>query len=209
VKVARIHELEPIQVAESTLRWIPIRRHFGIRAFGVNAYAAKEAGDHVVEEHTEATNGHEELYFVVSGHARFTVAGEDVDAPTGTLVFIRDPEVERGAAALEAGTTVLALGAKPGEVYRPSAWEEWYMAYALAEAGQRERGLEALRAALAERQDHPVLHYHVACFNSLLGRREEALDHLRRALELGEFLREWARTDEDLDAIRDDARFPA
>ena len=38
-------------------RWRPIRRRFGIRAFGVNAYTAAEAGDQVVEEHTEATSG--------------------------------------------------------------------------------------------------------------------------------------------------------
>ena len=207
---ARLDEIEAIPVTEMTLRWLPIRRHFGIRAFGVNAYVAKEAGDDVVEEHTERTNGHQELYTVLKGHARFTVAGEEIDAPSGTLIFIRDPGVQRAAKALEPGTTVLALGAKPAEAYEPSAWEDWFLAYAYADAGERERGLEVLRAGLEQRPDHPALLYHVACFESLLGRKEEALEHIRRALELGDdALRENARTDEDLDPIRDDPRFPA
>jgi len=142
---ARLDEIEAIPVTEMTLRWLPIRRHFGIRAFGVNAYVAKEAGDDVVEEHTERTNGHQELYTVLKGHARFTVAGEEIDAPSGTLIFIRDPGVQRAAKALEPGTTVLALGAKPAEAYEPSAWEDWFLAYAYADAGERERRAHELQ----------------------------------------------------------------
>ena len=60
---------------------------FGIQAFGINAYTAEKAGDVVVEEHDEkgdgGAGGHEELYVVVSGRARFTLAGESVDAPAG------------------------------------------------------------------------------------------------------------------------------
>ena len=70
-----------------TLRWTPVRRHFDMRAFGVNAYTAAEAGQEVVEEHTEEALGHEELYVVVAGSATFTLDGEELDAPQGTLVF--------------------------------------------------------------------------------------------------------------------------
>ena len=34
-----------------SLRWTPLRKHFGITAFGLNAYTATEAGQDVVEEH--------------------------------------------------------------------------------------------------------------------------------------------------------------
>ena len=67
---------------------------------------------------------HEELYVVVQGHATFTVDGEEVDAPAGTLVFVADPETRRGAVAKEAGTTVLVVGAKPGEAFTIAPWEE-------------------------------------------------------------------------------------
>src|SRR5581483_5008992 len=64
--------------------WIPVRSHFGIGAFGTNAYQAKEAGDAVIGEHTEVMANHEELYVVLDGHATFTVTDEEVDAPAGT-----------------------------------------------------------------------------------------------------------------------------
>ena len=41
---AKPSEIEAIPVPE-TLQWIPVRRRFGIRAFGVNAYTAVEAGE--------------------------------------------------------------------------------------------------------------------------------------------------------------------
>ena len=50
--------------------WRPVRRHFGIRAFGVNAYTAHETGGRIVEEHTESSLGHEEIYLVLRGRAR-------------------------------------------------------------------------------------------------------------------------------------------
>ena len=48
-----------------TLRWQPIRRPLG--------NTAGNAGDEVVEEHTE--QAHEEAYVVIRGHATFTVDG--------------------------------------------------------------------------------------------------------------------------------------
>ena len=72
-RIARIDELElyPIE-GQDGLTWRPVRRHFDIQAFGVNAYTADEAGKRVVEEHREE-GGHEELYVVVSGRAIFMV----------------------------------------------------------------------------------------------------------------------------------------
>src|SRR5438105_12532821 len=85
--------------------WIPVRDHLGIGAFGVNAYRAEEAGGRVISPHTELMAKHEELYLVVEGHATFTVDGEEVDAPAGTLVFVADPATHRGAVARDEGTT--------------------------------------------------------------------------------------------------------
>ena len=65
-EIASLTEIESVEGA-GTLRWTPMRKHFGITAFGVNAYTATEAGQDVVEEHTEERLGHEELYVVVAG----------------------------------------------------------------------------------------------------------------------------------------------
>jgi mannose-6-phosphate isomerase-like protein (cupin superfamily) len=106
--------------------WKPLRIFFGIRSFGTNAYVGRQAEDELVEEHTEIDDSqtkHEELYFVASGRARFTIDGEDVDAPAGTFVYIRDPSVKRSARAEEDETTLLAFGGTPGEAFDVSPWE--------------------------------------------------------------------------------------
>ena len=103
-----------------------MRRRLGIRAFGINAYTSEGVGQHVVEEHDETgsgAGGHEEMYVVVRGRATFTLGGETLDAPAGTIVFIRDPAVKRVAIAEEEGTLVLAVGGEPGAPYEVSPWE--------------------------------------------------------------------------------------
>src|SRR5215471_9418970 len=100
--------MEPIPVVDGTLLWKPLRRTLDIEAFGMNAYVAPNAGDDVVEEHTESTLHHEEVYVVLSGRATFTLEGETLHAPVGTVVFIRDPLIKRHARAEEPGTQVLA-----------------------------------------------------------------------------------------------------
>jgi hypothetical protein len=108
----------------------PVRRHLGIEAFGANARVARAAGEVLVMPHDEraggpfGTEGHEELYVVLRGRATFTVDGNEVDAPAGTLVFVRDPALERSAVAAEPDTAVLAVGGAPGVAYRVAAWEQ-------------------------------------------------------------------------------------
>ena len=195
-----LSELESLK-GPGTLRWSPVRRRFGITAFGINAYTAAEAGHDVVEEHTEQTLGHEELYAVVAGHARFTLDGEELDAPAGTLVFIGDPSVKRHAQAVAAGTTVLAVGGEPGR-HEPSNWEWFFAAYARADEGDLAGGLAELEDGLALRPEQPTLLYHLACLKTRAGRLDEARAHLDRAVELDPKLAEWAGTDEDLEPLR-------
>ena len=192
-----------------TLQWTPVRKHFDIRAFGINAYTAAEAGQDVVEHHTEESLGHEEVYVVLAGRATFTLDGERTDAPAGTLLFIRDPKVERHAVAEEPGTTVLAVGGKPGEAYKPSVWEYWFAATPLSQAGDHEAAIETVKAGFAEYPEQRMLYYQLACYEALAGRTDEALEHLNKAVVQSEKLREWAQTDEDFASIRDDPRFPA
>jgi tetratricopeptide (TPR) repeat protein len=190
---------------------IPVRIPFGIRSFGVNAYAANEEGGEVIEEHDELGSGagrHEELYCVVRGRAAFVLDGEEVDAPAGSLLFVRDPAVRRHAIAREAGTTVLVLGGVPGRAFEPSPWEAWLEALPHYEAKEYDRAVEVMAAALAQYPDNPNVLYNLACTEALAGQTEPALAHLRRAVELDERALGWAREDADFTSLRDDPRFP-
>ena len=190
-----------------TLVWKPVRRTLGITAFGINAYTAANAGDEVVEDHTETQLGHEEVYVVVAGHATFTVDGETVDAPTGTLVYLDDPAQSRSAVAEAPNTTVLAIGGVPGR-HEASAWEYFFPALPHMRSGDYDTARHLLEEGLAEK-DAAVLHYQLACVEALSGNRERALDELTAAVEREERFRAAAAKDEDFDSIRDDPRFPA
>jgi len=205
--VANVSDIEALP-GPGSLQWTPVRRHFDIRAFGINAYTSAKAGDDVVERHTEMT-GHEEVYVVLTGSATFTLAGETVDAPAGTLVFVRDSEVERAAVAREDGTTVLALGAKPGTPYEPSAWEHWYAATPLGEQGDLEGAIAELRRGLELHPGHRMLCFQLARWQALAGDRDGALENLERAVAQSEHMRRWAQTEPAFDSIRADPRFPA
>ncbi|HET7573094.1 MAG TPA: hypothetical protein VFJ77_10570 [Gaiellaceae bacterium] len=190
-----------------TLVWKPVRRTLGITAFGINAYTAAAAGDEVVEKHTETQLGHEEVYAVVSGHAVFTVDGEEVDAPAGTLVYLDDPAQERSAVAREPGTTVLAVGGVPG-THEPSAWEYFFPAFPHLRERRFEEAKGLIREGLAAKPDHPALLYHLACAEALAGEPDAALEHLNAAVAREERFRAFAQEDEDFASLRDDPRFP-
>jgi uncharacterized cupin superfamily protein len=106
--------------------WKPLRAKLGIEAFGVNAFVGREVGARVIEDHTEEGSGHQELYVVLAGKARFELDDEKVETKAGSLVFIADPTVKRTAFALEPNTSVLAIGAATGKVFTPSSWDDPY-----------------------------------------------------------------------------------
>ena len=113
--------------AEQWPYWAPIRHHFGIQSFGINGWRGTD-GDEVIKRHHESESGASELYVVMSGRATFDVGGEEIDAPAGTLVFVRDATVERAAFAKEEGTVVLSIGAAAdGQAYEPAGWDTSYL----------------------------------------------------------------------------------
>jgi quercetin dioxygenase-like cupin family protein len=129
-KAAHLSDIPAASPAEpGSFEWRPVRHHLGVTTFGVNVWIGPNAGDVVIEEHEETpehedvSQSQEELYFVSSGHATFTVSGQEVDAPAGTFVFVGEPGAVRSAVAKEPGTTVLAVGVPVGEVFEVSPWE--------------------------------------------------------------------------------------
>ena len=191
-------------------RWAMVRTHFEIQAFGVNAWIADKAGGQLIGEHDELGEGagrHEELYFVSEGHATFTVNGDEIDAPAGTFVFVRDPAAKRSAVAREDGTAVVVVGGKPGEAFTPSPWERSRSGLIHFGTGEYDKAVEAFEQLRAETPDDSGVLYNLACAESLTGKREEALEHLKRAVELNPDVRATAEKDSDFDAIRDDEEF--
>ncbi len=133
-RTLHLDEIETIRFADDATMpdWKPVRQELGIRAFGTNAYVATSAGEIVIEEHDELPSddepaGHQEIYLVLDGAARFTVDGESFDVPKGGIVFLENPALRRKAVALEDGTVVFAVGGPADEAFVPSPWEaEFY-----------------------------------------------------------------------------------
>jgi mannose-6-phosphate isomerase-like protein (cupin superfamily) len=198
-ETAHIDDLARIPVEEG-LEWRPIRRRFGISAFGTNAYTADRVGGLVVEEHKEGS-GHEEMYLVVSGRATFMLDGEEVDAPAGTLVFIPEGDVLRKARAEEEGTTVVAVGGWPDKPFEPSAWEWYFEAYGLPVEDGVATLEDGLRRFAGHEPQESAMLFHLACIENRAGRSEAAREHLDRAIELRPELREWANKDDDLASL--------
>jgi tetratricopeptide (TPR) repeat protein len=204
----RLDDVEPIPVVGGALLWRPVRRTLGVEAFGINAYVARNAGDDVVEEHTEESLGHEEVYVVLNGHATFTLGDEALDAPAGTVVFVRDPAIRRHASAEEPNTAVLAIGGPREGSYEPSPWEDYFAAERHRSAGDYDAYLAELQEAAAKRPDHPATLYNLACAEALVGHADDSLAHLRRALELKPEWAEMAMTDDDFASLRDRPDWP-
>ena len=205
--VVALDELVPFET-EGQARWHTIRRTLDIRAFGMNAWSATEDGQQVIGEHDEAGGEqHEEVYVVVSGHATFTLDGDSFDAPAGTLVHVPDPVVKRGAVGTR-GTTILAVGAKPGVVFAPSPWERTAEALRYWPTEEWDKAIAVFEEHLAETPDSGATLYNLACALARAGRRDEALARLREAIALEDRFLAFAQTDDDLASIRDDPSFP-
>ena len=203
--VAHVDEID--ELTDGREPWRPVRHHFGITSFGVNAWTASDVGDRIINEHDESEpDGHEELYLVLRGRAVFEVDGDRVDAPAGTFVFVR-PSARRTAFAEEPGTTIVAVGGTPGKAYEPSGWELWAPLAPLFARGEYAEVADRLRVLVEAQPQYALLFYNLACCESLAGRTREAVEHLRQAIALSERFRSHAEDDPDLDPIRDEPAF--
>ena len=202
--VARLAEID--ESTDGRCPWRPVRHHFGITAFGVNVWTARQAGDVIINEHDEADDENEELYLVTRGHAVFELDGNRVDAPAGTLVFAR-PGVKRTAFAEEPETTIIAVGGIPGKAHEPDGWELWAPLNPLYQAGEYAEVADRGRALVDAHPQYAALFYNLACCESLAGRTKDALDHLRRSIDMSERYRAYAKGESDFDPIRDDPAF--
>src|SRR4051795_9215105 len=204
--VAQIDEID--EISDGRCPYRPVRFHFGITSFGVNAFTGREVGDRLINEHDESQENdlQEELYLVQRGRAKFELDGERVDAPAGTLVFV-PPDVKRTAFAEESGTTIVALGGTPGKAYESHGGELWMPLHHLYESGRYAEAADRGRESIEAHPEYAGPLYNLACCESLAGRTDDAIEHLRLAIDGNEAFRSLAVEDTDFDPIRAETAF--
>jgi mannose-6-phosphate isomerase-like protein (cupin superfamily) len=190
--------------------YIRLRADLDIGAFGASAAYQKKAGEVLIRDHDEigpGSDGHEELYVVVQGRAKFTIDGEEVDAPQGTAVFVRSPAAKRQAVAETDGTIVLAVGGRRGEPYRLSPGASLHEFLRLHGEKDYEGAMAECQAALETYPGNALILYNIACLENLLGRPDAALATLGTAIAGWSEYKNNAREDDDFASLRDDPRF--
>jgi tetratricopeptide (TPR) repeat protein len=203
--VAHLEEID--ELADGRYLYRPVRHHLGITAFGVSAWSVSAAGDEIIEAlGDDNPTADQELFLVVRGHAVFELNGDRVDAPTGTLVYA-PPRSQRKAIAEEPGTLILLVEGTPGQAYEARGWELWAPIAPLYAAGEYAEVAKRLRELVEAFPQYALLSFNLACCESLTGQTSDAIDHLRRAIDISEEFRAAAKEDSDLDPIRDDAAF--
>ena len=111
-----------------------------------------------------------------------------------------------GNASIPTGSRSPGLKTVPGKAYEPDGWEIWTPLNKLYQAGDYEAVIAQGRE-LIESSPYGLPLYNLACCEALAGRKTDAIEHLRVAIDRRENLREFAKGDSDLDAIRDEPAF--
>jgi len=101
--------------------WYPLQHALGIDTFGINLFVATSADQLLVEDHDERASGQQELYLILEGRTVFELDGEEVNVDRGAVLAVTDPSVRRSARAVDAGTTLLIVGA--GSEPFESSWD--------------------------------------------------------------------------------------
>ncbi len=182
--VAHLDEIDEISDGRCPSR--PVRHHFGIMSFGVNAWtvARRATGSSTSTTRARTTERRSSTSCNAAVPGSSSTATR-CDAPAGTLVFVR-PGVKRTAFAEEPGTTLIALGGTPGKAYEPSGLEVWAPLGPLYEAGEYAEAADRGRELIEAHPEYHGLLYNVACCESLAGRTADAIEHLRLAIEHSE-----------------------
>jgi mannose-6-phosphate isomerase-like protein (cupin superfamily) len=93
----------------------------GVQSFGLQVLDFP-AGFSDYPAHDHAEDGQEEVYVVLTGSADFEVAGEQVHAGPGSMLWV-GPQSRRALVPGPDGVRILALGCAPGGTYeRPESF---------------------------------------------------------------------------------------
>ncbi len=78
-----------------------------------------------------------------------------------------------------------------------------HSAFCLHELGKTEEARAVLLSGPAALHAEPVYHYNLACYACVLGQLEQARQHLEQSIVLDKKFRDYAQSDPDLKALRD------
>jgi uncharacterized cupin superfamily protein len=119
VLVKRIEELEYYQGAGAipSIRFCQAAKTLGITAWGMNIL---DLGPGCADypEHDHIKDGQEEVYVVLRGKGTLRADGEEWPIEAGQLIRV-GPHQRRKFLAGPEGVTLLAIGATPGQAYKP------------------------------------------------------------------------------------------
>jgi tetratricopeptide (TPR) repeat protein len=201
--VARLEEIEELTDGREPYR--PVRHHFGITSFGINAWTAPEVGDRIINEHDESEpDSDEELYLVLRGVRRSS------STATGSLRLgdARLCAARREADGVRRGARDDGHRARrhPGKAVRAKRLGDLGPRDPLYEAGEYAEAADRGRELVEAHPQYPGLLYNLACCESLAGRTGDAVDHLGRAIDRSGPVAVVCSEDSDFDPIRDEPR---
>jgi uncharacterized Ntn-hydrolase superfamily protein len=169
------------------------------------------AGPDVVADMVEAFRGRAGTLAerLVAGLEAAQAAGGDVRGQQSAAVY-----VERPGAGADTGELVdRVVDLRVDDHEEPIAelrrlleihlrWDYLRRASGRRQAGEIDEAAEVLAEGLRRYPDDATLLYDLACYEALAGRLDDALAHVRQALELDESLRPLAAADADLEPLR-------
>ena len=115
-------------------------------------------------------------------------------------------EALRALGRFEEGLVALRLVADQ----EPKRLEAWLgMGWCLKRLGRLDDAILSLEQGLCASPREPILLYNLACYHSLAGRVQAAIEHLTKAISLDGRYRDLTGAEPDFDPIRQDPRFVA
>ena len=92
----------------------------------------------------------------------------------------------------------------------PQQLEAWLgLGWCLKRLGRLNEAIGTLRKGLVGAPRQPILHYNLACYLSLAGSVQPAVEHLTQAISIDGRFRDLTHVEPDFDPIRSDPRFVA
>ena len=90
----------------------------------------------------------------------------------------------------------------------PKRIEPWLgIGWCLKRLDRLDEAIETLREGVQASPRQPVLHYNLACYLSLAGNVQPAIEHLTKAIAIDRRFRDLTQVEPDFDPIRSDPRF--